>query len=473
MSKVNMENQHNTPQQSSLNPKHIVILGGGFAGIGVLKKLQKEFNNDASVEITLVDKGNFLLFTPMLPEIVSGMIETRHIVTPVRSFCKKAKFFEANIDLIDLKNREVNLIHSIGKQSQSLSKEQQQQSGNLHEHTLKYDYLVIALGSENNFFGNSDVEENAFTLKTIRDGIVLRNHLLKILEQANLEQNNHDLRKRLLTFVVVGGGFSGVETVGAVNDFVRQTIAQYYKNIYMSDVRVILVSATDKILEQIDEDLGKFALEKLKENGVEFIMNSKVKGASKDKAILDNDNEISCYSLIWTAGVTQNKLIAELECEHDKGHRIVTNEYLEVKNYEDVVFALGDCASIPDPHTGKSYPPTAQHAIREADVAAENIILSIKANKAKERMGIVDENNNIVSTTKKKFDYKTKGMMAQIGKRTGVAILFGKLKLHGFIAWWLWRSYYLANLPTVKKKLKVMGDWTLDLFFKPDVSQVQ
>jgi NADH:ubiquinone reductase (H+-translocating) len=473
MSKVNMENQHNTPQQSSLNPKHIVILGGGFAGIGVLKKLQKEFNNDASVEITLVDKGNFLLFTPMLPEIVSGMIETRHIVTPVRSFCKKAKFFEANIDLIDLKNREVNLIHSIGKQSQSQSQEQQQQSGNLHEHTLKYDYLVIALGSENNFFGNSEVEENAFTLKTIKDGIVLRNHLLKILEQANLEENNHDLRKRLLTFVVVGGGFSGVETVGAVNDFVRQTIAQYYKNIYMSDVRVILVSATDKILEQIDEDLGKFALEKLKENGVEFIMNSKVKGASKDKAILDNDNEISCYSLIWTAGVTQNKLIAELECEHDKGHRIVTNEYLEVKNYEDVVFALGDCASIPDPHTGKSYPPTAQHAIREADVAAENIILSIKANKAKERMGIVDENNNIVSTTKKKFDYKTKGMMAQIGKRTGVAILFGKLKLHGFIAWWLWRSYYLANLPTVKKKLKVMGDWTLDLFFKPDVSQVQ
>jgi NADH:ubiquinone reductase (H+-translocating) len=473
MSKVNMENQHNTPQQSSLNPKHIVILGGGFAGIGVLKKLQKEFNNDASVEITLVDKGNFLLFTPMLPEIVSGMIETRHIVTPVRSFCKKAKFFEANIDLIDLKNREVNLIHSIGKQSQSQSQEQQQQSGNLHEHTLKYDYLVIALGSENNFFGNSEVEENAFTLKTIKDGIVLRNHLLKILEQANLEENNHDLRKRLLTFVVVGGGFSGVETVGAVNDFVRQTITQYYKNIYMSDVRVILVSATDKILEQIDEDLGKFALEKLKENGVEFIMNSKVKGASKDKAILDNDKEISCYSLIWTAGVTQNKLIAELECEHDKGHRIVTNEYLEVKNYEDVVFALGDCASIPDPHTGKSYPPTAQHAIREADVAAENIILSIKANKAKERMGIVDENNNIVSTTKKKFDYKTKGMMAQIGKRTGVAILFGKLKLHGFIAWWLWRSYYLANLPTVKKKLKVMGDWTLDLFFKPDVSQVQ
>lgn len=458
MSKVYMENKSDVQQSSSTT--HIVILGGGFAGIGVLKKLQKEFYNDNSVEITLVDKDNFLLFTPMLPEIVSGMIETRHIVTPVRSFCKKAKFFEADVQLIDLDNREVKIKHSIGKSPQ----QSPQQPSNLHEHTLKYDYLVIALGSENNFFGNSDVEENAFTLKTIKDGIVLRNHLIKILEQANLEQDNHDLRKSLLTFVIVGGGFSGVETVGAVNDFVRESIKQYYKNIYMSDVRVILVSATASILEQIDEELGKFALRKLKENGVEFIMNAKVKGASKDKAILDNNTEISCYSLIWTAGVTQNKLIAELPCEHDKGHRIVTNEYLEVKKYENIVYALGDCASILDPHTGKPYPPTAQHAIRESDVAAENIILSIKTKK----MGGVENN-----MSKKKFDYKTKGMMAQIGKRTGVAILFGKIKLHGFLAWWLWRSYYLANLPTVRKKLKVMGDWTLDLFFKPDVSQIQ
>ena len=436
---------------SSSNSKHIVILGGGFAGIGVLKKLQKEFHNDNSVEITLVDKNNFLLFTPMLPEIVSGMIETRHIVTPVRSFCKKAIFYEANIESINLDNKEVHLKHPIGRQSQ-------QQSNNLHKHTLKYDYLVLALGSENNFFGNSDVENNAFTLKTINDAIVLRNHVIKILEQANLEQDNHDLRKSLLTFVIVGGGFSGVETVGAVNDFVRDTVKLHYPNIYMSDVRVILVSATGKILEQIDEELGKFALKKLKENGVEFIMNTLVKGASKDKAILNDDTEIPCYSLIWTAGVTQNKLIADLSCEHDKGHRIVTNEYLEMKNYENIVYALGDCASVIDPHTQKPYPPTAQHAIRQSEVAAENIISSIKAKKRGK---------------KKKFDYKTKGMMAQVGKRTGVAILFGKIKLHGFLAWWLWRSYYLANLPTTKKKLKVMGDWTSDMLFKPDVSQVQ
>ena len=354
MSKVQVkEKSHN--QTSSSNSKHILILGGGFAGIGVLKKIQKEFHNDNNIEITLVDKDNFLLFTPMLPEVVSGLIETRHIVTPVRSFCRKAKFFEANVQSIDLNNKQVIMTHAIGRSQQQTS--QNPPYFNLHEHTLKYDYLVIALGSENNFFGNSDIEENAFTLKTINDAIVLRNHIIKILEQANLEQDDHDLRKSLLTFVIVGGGFSGVETVGSVNDFVRDTIKEYYPDIYMSDVRVILVSATDKILEQVDEKLGKFASEKLKENGVEFIMNALVKGASKDKAILDNDTEISCYSLIWTAGVTQNKLIADLSCEHDKGHRIVTNGYLEMKNYEGIVYALGDCASIPNPHTGKPYPP--------------------------------------------------------------------------------------------------------------------
>lgn len=432
------------PTQSN----RILILGGGFAGIGVLKKLQEEFIAKDDVEITLVDKDNFLLFSPMLPEIVSGMIETRHIVTPIRAFCKKAKFYEANVKNIDLENKKVQVVHSLGKPSNS---------NDTHTHEFEYDYLVIGLGSEDNFFGNENIEKNSFTLKTINDAIILRNHLIKILEQAHLEQNDMNLRKSLLTFVIVGGGFSGVETVGSVNDFVRDTIKEYYPGIYMTEVRVILVSATDAILEQIDGELGKFALEKLKANGVEFIMNSKVKDVQKDKAILDNGEEINTYSLIWTAGVTQSKLISDLNCEHDKSHRIVTNEYLEVKNYENAVYALGDCASIIDPHTGKPYPPTAQHAIRQSDIVAENIITSIKT-----------KNHGL----KRKFDYKTKGMMAQIGKRSGVAILFGKIKLHGIVAWWLWRSYYLANLPTMKKKLKVIGDWTSDILFKPDVSQI-
>jgi NADH dehydrogenase len=390
----------------------------------------------------------------MLPEIVSGAIETRHIVTPIRSFCNKSTFYEAEVKSIDLDNREITITHTIGRATQDSDVEEKEG----HDHKLRYDYLVIALGSENNFFGNENIKENAFTLKTITDAILLRNHLIKVLEQASIEKDDKELRKSLLTFVVVGGGFSGVETVGAVNDFIRESVKLYYPNIYMSDVKVILISATNNLLEQIDEDLGRYALEKLKVNGVEFIMDTLVKDVTEDKAILNNDTIIPCYTLIWTAGVTPNKLITDLDCKHDKNHRIITNNHLEVSGYENSVYSLGDCASIVNPHTGKPYPPTAQNAIKQSDVVSKNIISSIKGKPEKD---------------KQVFDYKSKGMMAQIGKRTGVAILFGKIKLHGFLAWWLWRTYYLINLPTTKKKIKVIGDWTFDFIFKPDVSQIQ
>ena len=441
----------------SVEKKNIVILGGGFGGIGVLKDLQREFNNNENVQITLVSDNNFLLFTPMLPEIVSGTIESRHIVTPIRSFCKNSRFYEAQVKSIDFTQKQVTISHNIGRHEVETDK--------IHEHIINYDCLVIALGSEDNFFGNSNIQKYGFTLKTIEDAINLRNHIIKVLEQAVIEQSDSVLRKALLTFVVVGGGFSGVETVGAINDFVRESVEKFYPNIYMTDIRVVLVSATDKILEQIDEELGQFALEKLKESGVEFIMNSKVKDVTMESALLDDNNtSIPCYSVVWTAGVAPTSLVTNLKCEHDKKHRIVTNNHLEVKGLEDIVYALGDCASIINPHTGKPYPPTAQHAIRQSEIVSYNIASHLK----KEIEGKNDRNNR-----KKEFNYKTKGMMAQIGKRTGVAILFGKIKIHGFLAWWLWRSYYLLNLPTSKKKLKVIGDWTFDLVFKPDVSQIQ
>jgi NADH:ubiquinone reductase (H+-translocating) len=182
-------------------------LGSGFAGIEALKRVQKRFKNK-DIEITLVSRDNFLLFTPMLPEVASGTIETRHIVTPVREFCKNANFYEANIESIDLNNKHVTITHAIGRQSQP---------NDWREHILRYDYLVIALGSQNNFFGMSDVQENAFTMSSIDDAITLRNHIISVLEQANLEESNIKLRKSLLTFVVAGGGFNGVETIAELN----------------------------------------------------------------------------------------------------------------------------------------------------------------------------------------------------------------------------------------------------------------
>lgn len=445
---MSRDSTQNPANRSTSLHRHIVILGSGFAGIEVLKKLQKEFDTNSSIEITLISKDNFILFTPMLPEVASGMIETRNIVTPVRSFCKKAKFYEAKVESIDLDNKQLTLTHVIGRQSQP---------NDWREHIVRYDYLVIALGSENNFFKMSDVKKSSFTMKSINDAIILRNHIINVLEQASLEEDNLELRKNLLTFVVAGGGFNGVETVGAINDFIRESIKDYYKNIHMSDVRVILVDTNDKLLAEVDEELGEFALEKLKAGGVEFMMNCPVTGATPNSIKLYDGTIIPCYTLIWSAGVTPSKLIADLPCEHDRGHRIIANIYLEVPGYSGV-YVLGDCASITDSHTGKPYPPTAQHAIRQGKVAAKNIISAIKGEKG-------DKN-------KIKFDYKTKGMMAEIGKRDGVAILFNRFKLHGFLAWWLWRTYYLANLPTARKKLKVLGDWISDLIFKPDVSMI-
>ena len=425
----------------------ILILGGGFAGIEVLRQLQKAFQNDIGIDITLVSRDNFFLFTPMLPEISSGMIETRHIVTPLRVFCNRAKFYEANIESIDLDNKQVVISHQIGKQTNPIE---------WRSHILKYDYLLIALGNETNFFGMDGAAKQAFTLKSLGDAIVLRNHVINMLEQADIEHADLDLRKSLLTFVVVGGGFSGVEIVGELNDFVLDSIKHFYHNLQKTYTRIVLVNSGGRILPEVTEELAEFALQKIRKNGVEVLLNTRVIDVTSYSVRLDNGIDISTQTIIWAGGGKPPSLLSALSCEHDKSGRIVTNNFLEVLGYTDSIMALGDCACITDPNTGKPCPPTAQHAIRQGKVAAINLISRIK-----------DQENS-----KKAFDYKTKGVMTLIGRRNGVGILLG-FKVHGFTAWWFWRSYYLLNLPTVEKKLRVMVDWFIDLFFKRDVTRLK
>ena len=425
----------------------ILILGGGFAGIEVLRQLQKAFQNDIGIDITLVSRDNFFLFTPMLPEISSGMIETRHIVTPLRVFCNRAKFYEANIESIDLDNKQVVISHQIGKQTNPIE---------WRSHILKYDYLIIALGNETNFFGMDGAAKQAFTLKSLGDAIVLRNHVINMLEQADIEHADLDLRKSLLTFVVVGGGFSGVEIVGELNDFVLDSIKNFYHNLQKTYTRIVLVNSGGRILPEVTEELAEFALQKIRKNGVEVLLNTRVIDVTSYSVRLDNGIDISTQTIIWAGGGKPQSLLSALSCEHDKSGRIVTNNFLEVLGYTDSIMALGDCACITDPNTGKPCPPTAQHAIRQGKVAAINLISRIK-----------DQENG-----KKAFDYKTKGVMTLIGRRNGVGILLG-FKVHGFTAWWFWRSYYLLNLPTVEKKLRVMVDWFIDLFFKRDVTRLK
>lgn len=457
-----------------IKQKRILILGGGFAGTEVLKGLQDIFQDDIEVDITLVSDNNYFLFTPMLHEVSAGAIETRHIATPIRQFCKRARFYQASIESVDIKNKQVIIKHHIGRdrKEQQLLQQQQKQSSSVanqindnnytldiegHRHILLYDYLVVALGSEPKFFGLSDIERNAFTMKNLNDAIILRNHVIDMLEQADFEHEDKQLRKSLLTFIVVGGGFSGVETVGSLNDFVKGMIKEYYYNLDAEkDPHVILVSSKDRLLEEMDEELGKFALEKLEESGVEVILNAHAKSAGKNNVVLDNGTSIRTHTLIWAAGVTTQKIVSNIDgLDHDKkSGRVMVDDHLQCKGQGNI-FALGDCAYIKHPVTGKPFPPTAQHAIREGRVAANNIAQSVKDRKDK----------------MKSFDYETKGMMATVGEKSGVAIVF-KLKLHGFAAWWLWRTFYLANLPTVHKKIRVVIDWTVDLFFRRDVSSI-
>ena len=480
-----------------IHPKRILILGGGFAGVEVLRRLQDRFQNDVSIDITIVSKDNFFLFTPMLHEVASGMIETRHIVTPIRAFCNRAKFYSARVELIDLKNKQI----VIGSHSSSsipvaansgaiitdkkeqeplaladpliLSEVKKDEEG--QKDKLSYDYLVIALGSETKFFGMADIEKHAFTIKTWNDAIIIRNHVLHKLEQAelllrrrgqqhydhdddnNLKSHNKTKEKAsLLTFVIVGGGFAGVETAGELNDFLRDSVKDYYHNIEPKDMRIIIIQSGNRLLPEMSEGLAEFAMQKLIQSGVEVILNARVVGAPADSVKLKDGRIISTSTIIWSGGVAPNPITEELPCEHEKkSGRIVVDKFLEIEGYPGV-FAIGDCAFIIDPNTGNPYPPTAQHAIREGTVAANNMISMIEGK----------------TRNKKIFDYKTKGMMATVGKRNGIGALLG-FEIQGFIAWWVWRMYYLANLPTLQKKIRVMADWTLDVFFKRDVTMLK
>ncbi len=423
-------------------PARILILGSGFGGIEVLKNLLQEHGDDRTIQITLVSRENFILFTPMLADVATGLIEYRHIITPVRSFSKNATFYQANVEKIDLDSKRVTFSRKIGNESDP------------HEFNLEYDYLVMALGNETNFYDNKNIERNSFTMKNIDDAIALRNHIISMLEQANLEQTNRDLRRSLMTFVIVGGGFSGVETAGSINDFVKESIKKDYRTLSVFDTSIIVVNSHDVILPEAHEELGRFALEKMKSKGIEFILNSHVTDVVSNTVKLDNGTIIPSYTVVWTAGISPSQVIRSIHCDHDRSGRVLTNNYLEVEGRPGV-YALGDCASVPDPYTGKFYAPLAQHAIKEGQAVARNISSSLKG-----------------MSERYVFDYKTRGMMAEIGTRTGVAILFG-FKLHGFMAWLIWRSYYLVNLPTLRKKIRVIFDWTLDMIVSPDVSMIR
>lgn len=411
----------------------ILILGGGFGGLYTALELEKIFGKDPEVEITLVNRENFFLFTPMLHEVAASDLDITAIVNPIRKMLRRTKFFNGEVISVDLAGKQVEVTHGIETD---------------HGHWIAYDHLVLAMGSVTNFYGIPGLAERALTMKSLADAVALRTRLIEHLEEADFECCPA-LRQPLLTFVVAGGGFAGVETIAAINDFLHAALP-CYAHLREEMLRVVLVEFTPAILPELGQELGDYARKKLAQRGIEFNLNTKVMGMSARGVELSSGETIPSRTLIWTAGTAPSPLLDSLSCAKDRG-RIVVNEFLEVPAYPGV-WALGDCASIPDKTTGQPYPPTAQHALRQGKILGQNIASAIQGG------------------VKTPFEFKIIGQLAAIGRRTGVAKIFG-FKFSGFIAWWLWRTIYLSKLPRLEKKLRVTLDWTLDLVFSKDIVQ--
>jgi NADH dehydrogenase len=413
--------------------RQIVILGGGFAGFYAALRFEKALKNRSDIEVTIVDRENFLLFTPMLPEVAAGDLAPQAIVFPLRKDFRRVNFFKGDVDSIDLSARVVHLNYG-----ESLE----------HRTQLAFDHLVLCAGSVTNFFKLEGLQENALTIKTLGDAIFLRNHLIAKLEEADLESYSAQ-RKRKLTFVVAGGGFAGVETIAAVNDFVRESV-RYYPHLNNDLVRMVLVHAQDHILPEFDHDLGDYAQRKLEARQIEVLVSTEVRSFRNSSIELSKGEAIESDTLIWAAGVAPSPILEQLTVQKEHGH-VVVDQYMRTPEYPNL-WAAGDCALIRDPKTGKPYPPTAQHALREGHVLAGNILAHLDGKPLKP------------------FAYKTLGQMAAIGRRTGVAVILG-LKFSGLIGWFLWRSIYWVKLPGFDRKCRVGFQWLLDIFFPPDLCQ--
>jgi len=415
-----------------MTKKKILILGGGFGGLYAALEFEKYLAKSDDVEVVIINRDNFFLFTPMLHEVAASDLDPTNIVIPGRKFLKHVQYFTGDVIGIDCTKKEVTVSHGFDR----------------HCHIMPFDHLVIALGCVTNFFKLPGLEERALTMKSLGDAMKLRNLMIQHLEEADSECATND-REPLLTFVVAGAGFAGVETVAGINDFLRGALS-FYRNLREDMLRIILVHPGDFILPEFGAELRQYADQKLRQRHVEVKANCKVSAVHENVVEISDGTKISANTLVWTAGTSPNPVLNMIDADKAQG-LIKVNQFLEVESCEGL-WALGDSALIPDVSTGKFCPPTAQHASREGSIVARNIIATINGGR------------------KTPFKFTSLGHLAAIGKRTGVAQICG-FRFSGFVAWFLWRTIYLFKLPIAEKKMRVAFDWTLDLLFAKDFVQ--
>jgi NADH dehydrogenase len=371
--------------------------------MNVARELAKLLPSPQETEIRLVDQNNFLLFTPMLTEVAGGELDPRHIVASPRRLAPRIAFQQGVVKNIDLPNRSVVL--ETGK--------------------LSADHLVIALGSVPNYHHVPGLREHSLGMKSVADAAAIRNRALACLERANWEADAA-LRRELLTFVVGGGGYTGVETMAAVNDMVRDEAA-HYPNIRHEEITTIIVEPGERLLAELSADLAAYAQQKLENHGVQMVLKTKITGASANYVELENRGRIPTRTLIWAGGVTPNPLIEKLDCRRGHHGAVVVDDCCAVPGHPGV-WAIGDCAEVPKPGSNGSYAPTAQNAVREGALVARNIAAALRGQ------------------TPKPFRYRSVGELALVGRHSGVGKLYGR-RFSSFAAWALWRAVYVSKMP--------------------------
>lgn len=412
----------------------IAIVGGGFAGTAVARRLERRLRA-GEAEIVLLSRDNYTLFTPMLPEVTSGELEVRHVVTPIRAQLHRTRFVLSEVGEIDVERRTVSYRHVLTGLTG----------------TIAYDHLVLALGSQTSTFGLPGVAEHVWALKTLADADALRNHLVWLLELADTIADA-PRRRRLLTIVVVGGGFTGVETAGETHQLFKSAL-RFYRRLELADVRMVLVEGGPVLLAGLPPKMGEYSRRILQRRGVEVLTGDGVTSVDATGVTLQSGKRIESETVVWSAGVAPSPTIASLALPKTKRGAVITSGDMRVDGVENV-WALGDCAAIPDGKRGL-YPATAQHAIREGPHLADNIVRTLRGQATRP------------------FVYQTLGMMAALGGRRAVAQLPGNRVLTGFLAWFLWRTYYLARLPGLDRRMRVAFDWTLELLFPRDIAELR
>jgi NADH dehydrogenase len=424
----------------------ILILGGGFGGLTTAENLERVFGADRSVEITLVSETNALLFTPMLAEVAGSSLEPTHISAPLRTSLRRTQVVRGKVAQIDLEKRRVNVTLSPRSRDDDATDFQE----------LNYDHLVLALGSVSNYFGNQNIERLAFDFKSLLDAIRIRNHVIDMFERAD-RVSDAAMRRELLTFVVAGGGFAGVELAGALNDFARGMLADY-PNLRPEELQIILVHAGERILPELSEPLAAYALERMGARGVTFKLNTRLADARPGVMILNPSEEIRAQTLVWTAGTAPNPLIKTLPVAVNKRGAVEVDRSLAVPGQAGL-WAVGDCSAVTDAKTGAPSPPTAQFALREARVLARNIRASINGKSLKP------------------FHFDSLGALCVVGHQTACAELTipyardKSVRFSGLLAWLMWRGVYLSKLPGLERKVRVLIDWVIELFFPRDIVQ--